>query len=489
MCDLPASSSSPTPASSGPSGSASRAAIPHPAPPDPPAAHLLARPRYFRLAKTLVPVALAFGAGIAVESTRASATPTEASPYAATGELARVLVIAEQSYVDPVDRDKAVRGAISGMVASLDPHSHYLPPTDYKDFQNDTEGRFGGVGIEVDARGDEIKVLAPIEGAPAARAGIKPGDVVIAVDGESVRDSGVDKVIKKLRGVAGTKVKLSVRRDGTRGLLTFELTREEIHVPSVASKRLDGNVGYVRLKQFQDKSHEELVEAAGKLRRVGPLAGVILDLRNNPGGLVDEAAEIADEFLEGGVIYSMRRRGQTIEEARASSGGAFSQMPVVVLVNEWSASASELLCGALQDHKRALVVGANTFGKGSVQTILSLPGGAGLKLTTARYFTPSGHAIQADGIHPDVLLESSTRLAADGGVPILRERDLDNHLPPEGPQGGAPPEARTRDGGAPDGGPSAESLTVADVPSDPTTSKDLVLRTGYQLLRTKIENR
>ena len=438
----------------------------------------------------LVTGAAGFALGLAVAGSRADATPAEASPYAVTGELARVLVVAEQSYVDPVDRDKALRGAITGMVGSLDPHSHYLSPKDYKEFQNDTEGRFGGIGIEVDARGDEIKVLSPIEGAPAARAGIKPGDVVVAVDGESVRDSGVEKVIKKLRGAAGTKVKLSVRREGTRGLLTFELTREDIHVPSVSSKRLDGNVGYIRLKQFQDKSHEEMLTAAAKLRKEGTLAGVLLDLRNNPGGLVDEASEIADEFLEGGTIYTMRRRGQTIEEERAKAGGAFTQIPVVVLVNEWSASASELLTGALQDHKRAMVVGAASFGKGSVQTILSLPSGAGLKLTIARYFTPSGHAIQADGIHPDVLLETSTRLAADGGAPVVRERDLENHLAPEGPQGGAPPEPRSRDAGAPGAPvPTSESLTVADVPADPTTSKDLVLRTGYQLLRSKIEGR
>ena len=440
--------------------------------------------------KTLLAVTLAFAAGMVVEGSRAQATPTEASPYAATGELARVLVIAEQNYVDPVDRDKAVRGAITGMVASLDPHSHYLPPVEYKDFQNDTEGRFGGIGIEVDARGDEIKVLAPIEGAPAARAGVRGGDVVVAVDGEGVRESGVEKVIKKLRGPAGTKVKVVLRRDGTRGLISLEITREDIHVHSVASKGLQGNVAYIRLKQFQEGSHGEILEAAAKLRKTGTIAGLLLDLRNNPGGLVDEATEIADEVLESGVIYSMRRRGQTIEEARAKGGGAFATVPVVVLVNEWSASASELLTGALQDHKRALVVGAATFGKGSVQTILSLPGGAGLKLTTARYFTPSGHAIQADGIHPDVLLETSTRMAQDGGAPSIRERDLENHLPPEGPQGGSPPAARA-DAGATtvDGGPSAESLTVADIPEDPTTSKDLVLRTGYQLLRSKMDGR
>lgn len=444
--------------------------------------------RVWRAAKLAVPVLLAFAAGMAVEGRRAEATPTEASPYAVTGELARVLVVMERSYVDPVDRDKALRGAIAGMVGSLDPHSHYLSAPEYKDFQRDTEGNFGGIGIEVDARGDEIKVLAPIEGAPAFRAGVRSGDVVVAVDGASVREVGLEKVIKKLRGPAGTKVRLTVRREGTRGFLSFELVREDIHVPAVTHKRLDGNVGYLRLKQFQDHAHDELLRAAAELRKGGPVAGVLLDLRNNPGGLVDEAAEIADEFLESGLIYSMRRRGETLEEARASSGGAFVSVPVVILVNEWSASASELLTGALQDHKRALVVGASTFGKGSVQTILSLPGGAGLKLTTARYFTPSGHAIQADGIHPDVLLESTTRIAGDAGAPALRERDLDNHLPAEGPLGGAP--TSPRDAGASiDGGPGDEALLVSEVPSDPTRSKDLALRTGYQLLRSKIEGR
>ncbi len=441
-----------------------------------------------RIAKIAAPIVLAFAAGMVAEGRRAEATPTEASPYAVTGELARVLVVMERSYVDPVDRDKALRGAITGMVGSLDPHSHYLSAPEYKDFQRDTEGNFGGIGVEVDARGDEIKVIAPIEGAPAFRAGIRAGDVIVAVDGAGVREAGLEKVIKKLRGAAGTKVRLTVRREGTRGFLTFELVREDIHVPAITHKRLDGNVGYLRLKQFQDHAHDELLRAAAELRKGGPVAGVLLDLRNNPGGLVDEAAEIADEFLETGLIYSMRRRGETLEEAHATSGGAFVSIPVVVLVNEWSASASELLTGALQDHKRAMVVGAATFGKGSVQTILSLPGGAGLKLTTARYFTPGGHAIQADGIHPDVLLESTTRIAGDAGAPALRERDLDNHLPPEGPLGGAPPSPRDA-GTLVDGGPGAETLLVSDVPTDPTTSKDLALRTGYQLLRSKIDGR
>ncbi len=447
------------------------------------------KPRLPGLLKVLLPAAFAFAGGALLGSERAAATPTEASPFAAMGEMARVLAIVERSYVDPVDRDKALRGAIGGMVGSLDPHSHYMSPSDYKEFQSDTSGNFGGVGLEVDARGDEIKVIAPIEGGPAARAGLKSGDVIVAIDGESVHGVGFDKIVKKMRGAPGTKVRLTVRREGTRGVTTFELTREEIHVSSIAAKRLDGNVAYIRIKQFQDRTHAELLAAVAKVRRGGAVGGVLLDLRYNPGGLVDEATECTDEFLESGAIYTMRHRGETIEEARAKGGGAFVSVPVVALVNEWSASASELMVGALQDHKRALVVGGSTFGKGSVQTILALHGGAGLRLTTARYFTPSGHAIQADGIHPDVLLEATTRLAVDAGPPTIRERDLDNHLPPEGPQGGAP--AAPRDAGVVimDGGASSATELVFEVPTDPSSSKDLVLRTGYQLLRAKMEGR
>src|SRR5262249_45446040 len=203
------------------------------------------------------------------------------------------------------------------------------------------------------------------------------------------------------------------------------------HVSAVLHKLLDGNVGYLRIKQFQERTHAELMAAAAKMRveaKVGAMGGVLLDLRSNPGGLVDEATEIADEFLATGGIYPMRHRGQIIEDLKAHPGGAFADLPVVVLVNEWSASASELLVGALQDNKRATVVGANTFGKGSVQSILPLPSGAGLKLTTARYYTPSGHAIQADGIHPDVVIEPGTRAPTESPK-ITRERDLPGHLP------------------------------------------------------------
>ena len=399
------------------------------------------------LRRVLLPTVAAFAGGLALGGMRAEATPEVQNPYQSVSQLGRVLVQIENNYVDPVERGKIVEGAIKGMVENLDPHSSYLPPDEWKQFQSDTEGKFGGVGLEVDGRGERLIVIAPIEGSPAFRAGIKSGDQIIAVDGEDVVTQPLDKVVKKMRGAPGTKVKITIHRETGRGTaaagspdsgiadggasanggertgqtLTFEVTREVIHVSSVNYKLLDGNVGYIRIKQFQERAHAETMAATAKLRaeaKGGTLTGIVLDVRSNPGGLVDEATEIADEFISTGGIYSMRHRGEIIEDLRARSGGAFADIPCVALVNEYSASASELLVGALQDNKRATVVGANTFGKGSVQSILPLPNGAGLKLTTARYYTPSGHAIQADGIHPDVVIESGTR-----GPQELRQGD------------------------------------------------------------------
>jgi len=457
---------------------------------------------------------------------RAEATPEAQNPYQSVAQMGRVLVQIENNYVDPVERGKLVEGAIKGMVENLDPHSSYLPPDEWKQFQSDTEGKFGGVGLEVDGRGDKLVVIAPIEGSPAQRAGIKSGDQILAVDGEDVITQPLDKVIKKMRGASGTKVKVTVHRESGRGTaaagspdsgiapsppippgdkgdggpvrvertgqtVTFELTREVIHVSSVTYKLLDGNVGYIRIKQFQERAHAEVMAATAKLRaesKGGVLSGILLDVRSNPGGLVDEATEIADEFLSTGGIYSMRHRGEIIEDLRARSGGAFAEVPCVALVNEWSASASELLVGALQDNKRATVVGANTFGKGSVQSILPLPSGTGLKLTTARYYTPSGHAIQADGIHPDVIIESATR-GPQEPPKVTRERDLPGHLSPEGPQGGG----AARDAGAvvvDAGGRDEVSGALArDVPVDPSASPDVVLRVGYQMLKAEVTAR
>lgn len=371
------------------------------------------------LLKGLVLPLAAFAGGAFVTvlgAPRAQATSRDASPYAAIAQLGRVLVEVENSYVEPVDRKKLVDGAIAGMVSALDPHSAYMPPQDFAVFQSDTEGKFGGVGVEVDGRNDMITVIAPIEGSPAERAGVRSGDRIVAIDGVEVQGHGLDKLVRQMRGAPGTHVKLSIVRDGAAQRIELDLVREIIHVPSVAARMLEGNIAYVRVKQFQEHSHDEVVAAAARLRAEakGKILGVVLDLRNNPGGLVDEAVEIADEILSSGGIYTTRHRGQVIDDVKAKAGGAFADVPTVTLVNEYSASASELVAGALQDNKRTIVVGANTFGKGSVQAIIGLPGGAGLRLTIARYYTPSGHAIQGDGVHPDVVIESTRVLAQIG---------------------------------------------------------------------------
>jgi carboxyl-terminal processing protease len=402
-------------------------------------------------------------------------------------QLGRVLVTVENEYVEPVDRGKMVKGAIEGMVAGLDPHSSYMPPQDFALFQSDTQGEFGGVGVEVDARNDVITVIAPIEGSPAERAGIRSGDKLLAVDGETSIGIGLEKMVRRMRGKPGTHVKLTLRREGVKEPITVDLAREIIKVPSVASRMLKGDVAYIRIKQFQDRTHDELVRAVGRLRGEsrGKIAGVVLDMRNNPGGLVDEAAEVADEFLGGGTIYTARHRGQVLDEVRARAGGALVDAPTVVLVSAYTASAAELVTGALQDAKRAKVIGSQTFGKGSVQTIFELPGGAGMRLTTERYYTPAGHAVQADGIHPDVVVN-----ADDTTFPLVRERDLAGHLEGEAPAAekaekgeravvvDAGAEARARE--------EAEAETsggsVAKVPVDPETGNDSVLKIGYGIL-------
>ena len=447
-----------------------------------------------RLSKGAFLSAMAFGGGAFVSlfgTQRAEATSRDASPYAAIAQFGRVLVEVENSYVEPVDRKKLVDGAIAGMVAALDPHSAYMPPQDYALFQSDTEGKFGGVGVEVDGRNDTITVISPIEGSPAERAGVRSGDRIVAVDGIEVVGGSLDKLVRKMRGAPGTHVKLTIVHEGATHRTEIDLVREEIHVPSVAARMLEGDIAYVRVKQFQEHSHDELVAAAARLRAEskGKISGVVLDLRSNPGELVDEAAEIADEFLSSGTIYFTRHRGQVIDDVKAKSGGAFADIPTMTLVNEYSASASELVAGALQDNKRTLVVGANTFGKGSVQAIIGLPGGAGLRLTIARYYTPSGHAIQGDGVHPDVVIES-TRVPSPA-VPVLRERDLDGALPPEGLPRSAQHDAgattHATDAGA--GAPDALRSDARNVPRDPTAGHDFVLRMAYQMLRGSVASR
>jgi carboxyl-terminal processing protease len=434
-------------------------------------------------------LAALFGGAVASGALRihdAQARSEWDNPYFPFEQLGRVLAWVENEYVDPVERKRLVEGAIKGMVAELDPHSSYLPAEDYGIFQADTEGHFGGIGVEVDFGDEYITIIAPIEGSPAALGGVLPGDRILAIDNQSVRGKNAADLVRMMRGQPNTKVLLTVRRKAQDKLLYFKLTRQIINVASVVSKPLKGGVGYLRIKTFQNGTHSELLEQVKKLREAthGELSGVILDMRNNPGGLVNEATAVADEFLSGGVIFTTRRRGQIIDDLRADGGGALRRGPVVVLVNEYSASAAELVTGALQDNKRASVVGAPTFGKGSVQSIVDLPGGAGLRLTTLRYYTPSGRPIQAQGVKPDILVGGAS---AALGYGVLKEQNLEGYLPPvEGgraplvspPQPPDPPKADVESA-------VTEELDLGmsrDVPSDPETGADEALKVGYRVV-------
>ena len=454
-------------------------------------------PRTRALLRPLLLTAVAFTGGAFATNLAVARTGAD-SPYDMLQQMSRVLVLIENDYVEPVDRRRLVEGAIKGMVAELDPHSDYMPPEDYKIFESDTEGHFGGIGVEVDFQEDHVTVIAPIEGSPADHAGIKSGDRIVAIDNQSVHGKSPDELVRIMRGPPGTKVVVAVRREGNDKLLYFTLTREIIHVSSVADKLLAGSIAYIRIKQFQEGTHDELLEAVTRLRNKahGDLHGTLLDLRNNPGGLVNEASAVANEFLTSGVIYTTRHRGKIVDEVRAADTGALRRGPLVVLVNEYSASAAELVAGALQDRHRGTLVGARTFGKGSVQTILDLPGGAGLRLTTMRYYTPSGRSIQAQGVLPDVKVAAAR--PPDKTFGIVRESDLENHLPAQGPPGagvsgdaGALVQASAnQDAGAKaegDGGSSEDEQThlgvAREIPDNPSGGADLALSIGYQILR------
>lgn len=425
-----------------------------------------------RYRTTAIAIVAAFAGGALTSQVLAHADSQKESPYAQFDQMGRVLAVIEHGYVDTPGQEKLLDGAIKGMVSELDPHSSYMTPDEYSEFQNDTEGKFGGIGVEIDDRDGDVIVIAPIEGSPAARAGIKSGDRIVTVDDKLVRGTRVDKLIDTMRGDPGTKVRVGIVREGVDEIMYFDLVREIVHVSSVEAKMLAGAVVYIRVKQFQENTHKELVDAVGKARtasKVDPKA-VILDLRYNPGGLVDQAEGVADELMDAGTIYSTRHRGKIVEEVSASRGGVLSDVPCVALVNEFSASASELVAGALQDSQRAIILGAKTFGKGSVQTIFDLPGGSGLRLTTMRYYTPSGRSIQAQGIMPNVVVRRADGKPAD----VVREADLEGHLPAEA--GGAKFDAETID--AP-----PDQLTptkFSELPDDPSSGKDFVLAEGYR---------
>ncbi|PWC29704.1 S41 family peptidase [Teichococcus aestuarii] len=327
-------------------------------------------------------------------------------------------------YVEPVKDREVIEAAINGMLQGLDPHSSYMNARSFRDMQVQTRGEFGGLGIEVSQEGGYVKVISPIDDTPAAKAGVKPGDLITHLNGESVQGLTLQESVEKMRGERGSSIKLTIRRPGTETPIELSLTRDVIR-PQVARFRLEGNdIGYVRLSSFNEQTESALRRAVSTMRSQagGNLKGLILDLRNNPGGLLDQAVQVSDDFLEQGEIVSTRaRRPDDAQRWNAKPGDITEGLRVVVLVNGGSASASEIVAGALQDHRRGVVLGTKSFGKGSVQTVMPIPGNGAIRLTTARYYTPSGRSIQALGISPDVEVLATRE---EGNAP-LRDREAD----------------------------------------------------------------
>jgi len=344
-----------------------------------------------------------------------------------------VLDIVKENYVQEVESEELVEGAISGMLRTLDPHSSYLNADAYKELQVETKGSFGGIGIEITVRDGVLTVVSPLEGTPAYELGIQAGDQIIRVDGEPTKEMTLMEAVKKMRGPKGTNVVLTIMREEFTKPQDFVITRATIAIRSVRSKTLEPGYGYIRLSQFQSSTARDLSKEIANLEKENKsLKGLILDLRNNPGGLLDQAVKVSDEFLnEGLIVYTGGRLKSQDMRFEAHMNTRPHSYPIVVLVNEGSASAAEIVAGALQDHKRAVVVGVKTFGKGSVQTVMPLRNGAALRLTTALYYTPSGRSIQAKGIEPDIVVERILPVRIEGerdGSKAIREEDLKNHM-------------------------------------------------------------
>jgi carboxyl-terminal processing protease len=347
-----------------------------------------------------------------------------------------VIELVEKNYVDQVETKELIQKAIQGMVRSLDPHSALLPPEAFEELKVDTKGEFGGIGIVITIQKGILTVISPIEGTPAHKAGVLAGDQIIRVDGESTEEMALWQAVKKMRGPKGTPVKITVRRKGAAKPIDFKLVRDIIPIISVKSHMLKPQYGYIRISNFQDNTTEELLEALQKLESGGEtLKGLVLDLRDNPGGLLDQAISVADVFLEEGEIVSIKGRHKRHTKIyKAQANKTEREYPIVLLINAGSASASEIVAGALQDHKRALILGTSSFGKGSVQTVETLRDGYGLKFTIARYYTPSGRSIQAQGIKPDVMVKQKfidLEEKNETKEGLLKEKDLKNHLEAE----------------------------------------------------------
>jgi carboxyl-terminal processing protease len=399
--------------------------------------------------------------------------------------FSEVLTQVQKNYVDDTKVKDLVQGAIRGMLSTLDPHSAYMTPEMYKEMQVETKGEFGGVGIQIGVKENRLAVIAPIDGTPAQRAGIKAGDYITKVNEESTKDLSLMDAVQKMRGPKGTKVNLTIQRDGTSDPLQFTLVRDTIKIESVKSKVMD-NIGYVKLTQFQEATGRDLGRVLKQFKDQ-KVQSTILDLRNNPGGLLTAAVEVSEQFLPNGklVVYTKGRESKK-DEWFAKGRDQMDDSPMIILVNEGSASASEIVAGALQDYGRAVIVGTTSFGKGSVQTILPLGDGSGLRLTTAKYYTPKGRSIQSTGITPDIVIkpQPATMVAKAETKPGDKEPDNKTSKSPitggsGKEQSAAPPkdDAVQRNGATPGAAP-------LDLSGEPSLDQDVQLQKAVELLKT-----
>ncbi|MEK6554308.1 MAG: S41 family peptidase [Bdellovibrionota bacterium] len=345
----------------------------------------------------------------------------------------KVLNLVQQYYVEEVDLKKLIYGGVKGMLRELDPHTNFLPPDIFKEFESETSGEFGGFGVELTILKGVLTIISPIEDAPAWVAGIKAGDKIVAINGESTKGLSLVEAAQRMKGTKGTKIKLGIFREGFDEPKDFTIARGTVKIKSVKYTDLNNGFAYVKLTSFIENSFRDLNNEMNKhMQKNKGTKGLILDLRRNPGGLLDQAEKISDLFLEKGTIVSTVGRNKKDQEIRyAKSEGTLPNFPIIVLVDEFSASASEIVAGALQDNKRALIMGKRTFGKGSVQSVVKLGDGSGLKLTVARYYTPSGRSIQAEGIQPDVTVDNLSQDIIEKAIQrteIQRERDMKGHL-------------------------------------------------------------
>ena len=380
--------------------------------------------------RIILMVALIFtvaSTGILIGRWTISSVDAEMNGYDELRVFSEALSIVRKNYVEDTKPKDLVYGAIKGMLGSLDPHSAFMSPEQFKEMQVDTKGEFGGLGIQIGIKDGMLTVIAPIEDTPAYKAGIKAGDKIIKINNEFTKDMSLHDAVSKMRGAPSSSVKITVIREGWKETKDFTMVREIIKIKSVKSKLIEDSIGYVKINQFQEQTSSDLSSAIEKLTQQN-ITALILDLRNNPGGLLNSAVDVSSQFLQSGklVVFIKDRKGEKIEY-RSSTNKLNSNIPMVVLVNQGSASASEIVAGALKDWNRAVIIGTQTFGKGSVQSVVPLGDGSALRLTTARYYTPKGVSIQTTGITPDIMVKPEVK-EGEKSRPAIREKDLERHL-------------------------------------------------------------